>query len=220
VKQLTAGSSARPWPAANQALEVRADVPVLAGRPFAQVGLAGTRRIPLLREGAHAVGARGQLLDDDRHAALGMIMKGRGQRMSEADAVRRILETHNANLCRWYATGEIDAVAEVFSEDCWQMPPHAKPVVGRTALREFWRQAVQWGEWRFTLETQEVVVSGSIAVERGSYALAFRAGPAAPPGLLSNEDRGNYVVMWRLEQDGQWRAVWDAPVSTVAAGPA
>ena len=137
-----------------------------------------------------------------------------------ADAVRKIIENHNANLCGWYASGEVDAIAGVFAEDCWQLTPHAEPLVGRAAVREFWKQAVQWGEWRFTLETQEVVVSGPIAVERGTYTLNFRAGPAAPPGLESNEDQGNYVVMWRQEQDGQWRGVWDAPVSTLPLGAA
>jgi ketosteroid isomerase-like protein len=135
--------------------------------------------------------------------------------MSDAQTVRRIIETHNANFGRWYASGDVDAAAEVFAEDCWQMPPHAEPLVGRAAYREFWRQAMQWGRWRFTLETRDVVVSGSIAVERGRYALDFQAGPTAPPDLPSFEDRGNYVVMWRLDPDGQWRAVWDAPVSSV-----
>ena len=27
------------------------------------------------------------------------------------------------------------------------------------------------------------------------------------------EDEGNYVVYWRLDPDGVWRAVWNAPVS-------
>jgi hypothetical protein len=31
--------------------------------------------------------------------------------------------------------------------------------------------------------------------------------------MASFEDRGNYLVHWRLEADGQWRAVGDAPVS-------
>jgi len=82
-------------------------------------------------------------------------------------------------------------------------------------MREFWTQALQWGEWTFTLETQEVVASGSVAVERGRYTVSFSAGPSALPGMRSTEDKGNYVVMWRRERDGQWCIVWDAPVSTV-----
>jgi len=92
--------------------------------------------------------------------------------MAEADAVRKIIDRHNVDLSKWYAAGDIDAVVQVFAEDCWQMPPHSEPLVGRTAVREFWKQAVQWGKWQFTLETQDVFVSGPIAVERGKYILA------------------------------------------------
>ena len=133
--------------------------------------------------------------------------------MSPAETVRQIIDRQNANLCRWYAAGDADAVAEVFAEDCWQLPPHAEPLVGRAALREFWRQATASGTWQFTIDAQEVVVSGAIAVERGTYTLRFTANPGTPPGLAPSEDRGNYIVMWRHDEDGEWRIVWDAPVS-------
>jgi ketosteroid isomerase-like protein len=131
--------------------------------------------------------------------------------------VREIIERTNEEVCRWYETGEIDSLAEVFADDCWQMPPHAEPLVGRDALHGFWSHAVTWGTWRFTLETQDVVVSGSIAVERGRYIVEFDAGPSAPEAMESHTDRGNYVVLWRRDDDGRWRIVWDAPVSTVPA---
>jgi ketosteroid isomerase-like protein len=135
--------------------------------------------------------------------------------MPEPDEIRAIIERHNANLCRWYAAGNVDAVVDVFAEDCWQMPPHSEPLVGRAALREFWKQAVRWADWHFTLETQDVIVSGSTAVERGKYFLRVAAKEEAPPGFRSLEDRGNYLVLWRQEAGGEWRAVWDAPVSTM-----
>jgi uncharacterized protein (TIGR02246 family) len=144
--------------------------------------------------------------------------RGGGQ-VSETEAVRQLIAQQNKRICEWYASGNAAAVAGAFAEDCWQMPPHAEPLVGRAALREFWEQAVQWGQWDFTLETQDVVVAGAIAVERGRYIVRFSPGPAAPPGSAHIEDRGNYVVMWRREPDGQWRAVWDAPVSTVPLQP-
>ena len=70
-----------------------------------------------------------------------------------------------------------------------------------------------WGECDFSLEAQDVLVSGSIAVERGKYVLRFSAEPDAPDEISSYEDKGNYVALWMLENDGEWRIVWDAAVS-------
>jgi ketosteroid isomerase-like protein len=133
--------------------------------------------------------------------------------MSDLQAIREIIHAHNVNLVKWYAEGDIDKVVEVFTEDCWQMPPNAQPLIGREALREGWKQSMAWGQWDFTLEDLDVEASGNIAVERGRYILKFTAGSDAPPGMSSFEDKGNYVVLWRHESDGEWRIVWDAPVS-------
>jgi uncharacterized protein (TIGR02246 family) len=135
------------------------------------------------------------------------------------ERVRETIERANKNASHWYADGDIDSVASIFASDAWQMPPNSPPLIGREAIRAFWRQAVQWGKWEFTLETQHVDVSGGMAVERGKYVLKFIAGPNAPPGMGSVEDRGNYLVHWRHEGDGQWRVVADAPVSELPLRP-
>lgn len=133
--------------------------------------------------------------------------------MSNSDQGRSSIEAQNANAVRAYATGDAESLASMFAEDAWQMPPHQPALVGRQAIREFWRGAFGWGNWNFTLETQAVDVSGRMAVERGKYVLRFTAGPGAPPGMSSFEDRGNYLVHWRQERDDRWRVVADAPVS-------
>ena len=133
--------------------------------------------------------------------------------MSNLDDVRQAIERHNVNAVRWYAAGDVDSLVSIFAEDAWQMPPNSPPLVGRTAIGEFWRNAVRWGKWEFTLKTQAVDVSGLMAVERGKYVLRFTAGSGAPPGMSSFEDRGNYLVHWRQDGDKEWRVVADAPVS-------
>ncbi|PAP77230.1 YybH family protein [Rubrivirga marina] len=132
--------------------------------------------------------------------------------------VRTVIHQTNDRLERWYAAGQIDSAAAVFAADTWQMPPNAAPLVGREAYHAFWSQAVQWGTWQFDLDAQDVVVADSIAVERGAYTMHFEAGPGAPFPAFADE--GNYVVLWRLEADGAWRIVWDAPVSVLPPGAA
>jgi ketosteroid isomerase-like protein len=130
-----------------------------------------------------------------------------------AESVREVIDRNNASAVRWYAAGDVDSLASMFAVDAWQMPPNNPPLVGREAIRGFWREAVKWGKWEFILQSQDVSVSGQMAVERGKYSLKFTAGPGAPPGMASFQDRGNYLVHWRHESDGQGRAVGDAPVS-------
>ena len=134
--------------------------------------------------------------------------------------VRRIIDRRNAEICRAYAAGDADAVASIFSEDCWQMPPNAPPNIGRAAVREYWAEATRWGHWDFLIEAREVMVSGETAAERGAYTLRLGAGPEAPAGFEPQEDSGNYLVVWRREADGEWRAFWDAAVSDRPPKPA
>jgi ketosteroid isomerase-like protein len=139
-----------------------------------------------------------------------------GGKLTDTGTIKKLIEDRNANLMKWYAEGAVDKVAEVFSEDCWQMQPNSEPLVGREALRKGWRQMFDWGKCDFSLEAQDVLVSGFIAVERGKYVFRFSAGPDAPDEMSSYEDKGSYVALWKRENDGEWRLFWDAPVSELA----
>ena len=132
---------------------------------------------------------------------------------SDPAAVRRAIEANNANIVRWYANGHADSVGSLFAQDAWQLPPNSQPLVGRDSIIAFWRNATRAGRWTFELTAQDVALNGTLAAERGAYSVAFEAGPNAP--FPSFQDRGNYVVVWRQEADGVWRAVWDAPVSSL-----
>ena len=131
----------------------------------------------------------------------------------DAVEIRRIIESRNADAIRWYGSGDADSIANLCVADAWQMPPNAPPLVGREVIRAFWKVALEWGSWKFDFQTQDVVVCEQHAVERGKYRLSFTAKPGLVGGMPSLDDQGNYVVLWRRENDGEWRVVWDAPVS-------
>jgi ketosteroid isomerase-like protein len=127
----------------------------------------------------------------------------------ESAEVRKVIEANNADLSRWYAIGDIDSVVTVFAEDARQMPPNGAALEGQEAIREFWKQAVTWGQWNFDLNTVSVIANGPIAVELGRYLIKFTPGPEALSGMTSYQDTGNYVCYWRLEEFGKWRIVYD-----------
>jgi ketosteroid isomerase-like protein len=127
------------------------------------------------------------------------------------ESVRAIIERHNAHAEKCYGKGDVNALLSIFTADAWQLPPHMPALVGHEAIRTFWLQAFASGTWEFRLRTQAVEVQGALAVERGVYEVRFTASANAP--MPSFEDRGNYLVHWRQEPDGEWRVAADAPVS-------
>jgi len=130
---------------------------------------------------------------------------------SENEEVRQYIDERNEQVEQWLAEGLIDSVVTVFAVDVVQIPPHSEPVVGIDAFRENWKQGFDAGTWDFDFKVEEVKVSGDLAVERGSYTLDFAPKPNAP--MPAFKDQGNYVAVWE-RKDGQWKIVWDAPVSS------
>ena len=150
--------------------------------------------------------------------AVGLIVIGaafacRPANRADPAAVRHVIDSISTRFEAWYDAGQADSIAAAVALDAVQMPPNMAPLVGRDSIRAFWMNNFKTGKWHFDLNTDEVVASDSLAVERGHYTLKVVAGPQAQ--YPSFDDQGNYLALWRRESDGNWRIVWDAPVSTV-----
>lgn len=129
-------------------------------------------------------------------------------------AARQAIESRIADWARWTAAGDIDAVADIFASDVWEADPNRPPVVGRAAIVEHWRRGMARGRWEFEPRVEDVIVRDGMAMERTSYTLRFTAKPGAA-GPASIEDKGSWVNVWRLDQDGRWRMLWTIAASAL-----
>ncbi len=127
-------------------------------------------------------------------------------------AVKEIIESKNEFITEAYRNGNIEAAAAHFTDDCVQMPPNSAPMIGVADYTATWQQNASFGLWDLNLEVQEVRAVGNMAVELGSYTLTFTPNETSP--IPPMEDEGNYLVAWE-KVDGDWKILWDAPVSTV-----
>jgi uncharacterized protein (TIGR02246 family) len=86
--------------------------------------------------------------------------------------------------------GDAAAVAALYSEDAYVLPPGSAMVKGRAAIEAFWRQAAQQMTGA-KLTTIDVLPLGrSAAREIGTVTLKTKSQP--PQEIL-----GKYVVVWR-----------------------
>jgi len=157
---------------------------------------------------------------DNKWAMIGLVSiaketleEAKARVQQESAEVRKVIEGYNADLGRYYASGDVDSIMSIFAEDARQMPPNGPALEGREQMRAFWKQAVSWGQWNFALTTVSVTAKTPLAIELGRYRLQFTPGQAAPPGMKASDDTGNYVCYWRLDEDGKWRVVYDIATS-------
>nr|WP_297788351.1 DUF4440 domain-containing protein [uncultured Allomuricauda sp.] len=124
--------------------------------------------------------------------------------------IQKIIEEKNEQIQGFYASGMIDSAATHFADDCIQFMPNQPAIVGIENYKAAWKQNIQFGQWEFDLNTQEVKASGDLATEYGKYTMTFTPNETSP--IPAMEDKGNYMVLWE-KLDGEWKVVWDAPVT-------
>jgi uncharacterized protein (TIGR02246 family) len=112
---------------------------------------------------------------------------------------------------------DADKFASFYVNDAVLMLGGAPDVVGKPSIRETIGKMMQDPNFALTFATANVVVarSGDIAYETGSYELTTSDANQQPA-----RERGRYVVVWRKESDGTWKAAIDAPNSDTVPPPA
>lgn len=107
-------------------------------------------------------------------------------------------------------TGDLEAVAALYTEDAWLLPPNAELIEGREAIRDFYATLREDAGLRdMEAEILDLETAGDLAYEVGRYALTLdgEEGPL--------RDVGKYLFTWRREH-GEWLIAADAPNSDLA----
>ncbi len=123
--------------------------------------------------------------------------------MTDDQALVGALEELRAARLQRLMDRELDAMVDAFyAEDARLMPPDQPTLEGREAVRAFWKDAPQAGLIDLKLTAREVGGSGDLAFERGEFARRLR-----PRHGHQFTDLGKYVVIFRRQPDGGYRAI-------------
>lgn len=134
----------------------------------------------------------------------------------DASTAAEAIEARNVAAMTAVASGDVEAYADIFTEDAWQVSPGSEPLAGRAAITENWTGMMMLGRWTFDLEPLEIWACGPSAVERGQGSLSFEPGENAPEGMGPFTVSASYVAHWIEDVDGVWRIRSEAAVAPEA----
>jgi uncharacterized protein (TIGR02246 family) len=118
--------------------------------------------------------------------------------------IREAIAAANRGFLEAFARGDAAGAAAVYTEDAAILPPNGETMNGRAAIQGFWQGALDMGLRGATLETTELDIYPTAAVEVGKYTLSVAGGQVV--------DQGKYIVVWKQE-GGAWkwhRDIWNS----------
>lgn len=118
---------------------------------------------------------------------------------------RASIEKLNSALELAFNKGDFAAVANMYSEEAYLLPPGADMAKGRSSIQAFWTQAGQ-AVGNLKLTTVDVKALGSDAArEIGTFSFMTK-------GQAQQQVKGKYVVVWE-KIGGEWKIaadIWNA----------
>ena len=90
-----------------------------------------------------------------------------------------------------------------YAEDAQFLPPNHAAIIGRPAIQEALGQ-IAAGLQKLTYRTHKIEVSGDFAYSIGRHQVPIKTASGA-----EIHDEGKYLVVYRHQQDGTWRAIAD-----------
>jgi ketosteroid isomerase-like protein len=116
----------------------------------------------------------------------------------------------DAEFMRNFAAKDAERLArDFYSEDAQLLLPHqrpaiGRPAIGRPAIRGAFAAMMGEGLLRLVLQTTKIEVSGDLGYGIGLYKITATLGSG-----VEIQDEGKYVVVYRRQHPGAWRAVAD-----------
>jgi len=104
------------------------------------------------------------------------------------------------------AAKDLENTLAYYAEDASMFPPNAPVVAGAEARRKMWSTLFSPAELVFSNAATKVEVakSGDLAYEIGTVEESFKDAKGTPVKLV-----GKYVVVWKKQPGGQWKAIVD-----------
>lgn len=118
--------------------------------------------------------------------------------------IRQAIGAVNAKFGEAVRKGDSAAIGALYTENAKLLPPNGEMIQGRDGIQAFWSGGIKMGIKDAILTTVEIVGTGNLVSEVGTYDLAIQ-----PEGQGVIKDAGKYVVIWKKTAKEGWRLLVD-----------
>jgi uncharacterized protein (TIGR02246 family) len=108
------------------------------------------------------------------------------------------------------AAKNADQIATYFADDASLLAPGAPVATGKDAIRQTWSAMMGTPGFALTFAPDKITVVGDAAYEIGEYQLTTIDKSGKP-----HVAKAKYITVWGKQPDGSWKAVIDAPTTTM-----
>jgi len=121
------------------------------------------------------------------------------------DDVAKIIHAMDEEFMRNLAARDVKQLtANFYAEDAQFLPANHPAIVGRLAIQQALEALLATGLHKLILRTDKIEVAEDFAYGTGKHQMTIKT-----PSGAEIHDEGKYLVVYRRQQDGQWRAVAD-----------
>jgi len=110
---------------------------------------------------------------------------------------------------------KLDQIVMLYAPDAVFLPPNGERIVGRSAIRDLTKRAMDTFTSDLTFHSISLEYSGNLAYDSGEYRETL---VAASDGNTSH-GQGNYLMVYKRQADGSWMIVQQAWIASAFAHP-
>jgi len=143
------------------------------------------------------------------------------QLFSQAENQKLINEIDglNSKLIKANISGDMNAVASMYTDDIIHMPNYAPMVKGKKLMMEKEKEAEDAGfkMLSMTLKIKEVFPAKNLVIEVGEYAVSL----TIPNMTAPVADKGKYLTVWERQKDGSLKIkieTWNTDINPMDMG--
>lgn len=124
--------------------------------------------------------------------------------------IKKTIEDFNAASMEALQSGETAALMAFYTDDAVSMPPNMEVCKGKAAIEEMMKMMAESGVkvTRAEFGTTELMAGGTMACDIGWYDMTMEI-----PGMGEMDDKGNFVSIWKQQEDGSWKVfaeIWNS----------